>query len=158
LRFIINLQNNGIETDEKDKIIYYLAFLITVTVSCDEKQSDISHFYKESNISTAEAQRAQMEVANSRQNAITRAVEKCRPAIVGINVTEVRQVIYQDPFFDFPFADDPFFQRFREFFGGGPRKREYKVQGLGSGFIISPDGYILTNHHVAGNATKVVVQ
>jgi len=98
-----------------------------------------------------------MEVANSRQNAITRAVEKCRPAIVGINVTEVRQVVYQDPFFDFPFSDDPFFQRFREFFGGGPRKREYKVQGLGSGFIISPDGYILTNHHVAGNATKIVV-
>ncbi len=142
---------------KRTNFLILLLFLSTVTVSCDDKKSNISHLYRESNISAAEAQRAQMEVANSRQNAITRAVEKCRPAIVGINVTEVRQVVYQDPFFDFPFSDDPFFQRFREFFGGGPRKREYKVQGLGSGFIISPDGYILTNHHVAGNATKIVV-
>jgi serine protease Do len=142
---------------KRKNLVAFLLFLSTVTVSCDDSKSDISHLYRESNISAAEAQRAQMDVANSRQNAITRAVEKCRPAIVGINITEVRQVVYQDPFFDFPFADDPFFQRFREFFGGGQRKREYKVQGLGSGFIISPDGYILTNHHVAGNATKIVV-
>lgn len=138
---------------------FFIVFLLLTvgTVSCDDKKEDISHLYSESNISVTEAQKAQMDVANSRQNAITRAVEKCRPAIVGINVTEVRQVVYRDPFFNFPFADDPFFQRFREFFGGGTRKREYKVQGLGSGFIISPDGYILTNHHVAGNASKIVV-
>lgn len=53
-----------------------------------------------------------------------------------------------------PFFDDPFM---REFFGGG-RQRVEKRTGLGTGFIISEDGYICTNHHVVSGADKVVVK
>ena len=83
----------------------------------------------------------------SRQNAITRAVAKVSPAVVGINVIAVQQV---DPFSGF--FNDPFF---KPFFGG--RTYTQKVKELGSGFIISPDGYIVTNDHVAGNATEITV-
>lgn len=86
------------------------------------------------------------QISDERRNAITNVVSKVSDAIVGINVEEVREV--RNPFFDDPF--------FRQFFGDVGTQRQV-VRGLGSGFLVSSDGYILTNDHVAGNATKISV-
>ena len=89
------------------------------------------------------------EITNARRNIITETVKEVSPAVVGINVIEIQE--YRDPFSSF--FDDPFF---RQFFGDrGKRSREIKE--LGSGYIISSDGYIITNDHVAGNATRITV-
>lgn len=95
----------------------------------------------------------QQTITRSRETAITRAVDAVAPAVVSINVLEVQRVRVRDPFSNF--FNDPFFEYF---FDRRPRTLEREVQNLGSGFVISADGYIVTNEHVVGNATQIEVQ
>lgn len=76
----------------------------------------------------------------SRRNAITEAVAKVAPAVVTVQTETVQQV-----------AADPF-----ELFYGG-RSGQRTQSGIGSGFIVQPDGVIVTNAHVVAGATKISV-
>ena len=83
---------------------------------------------------------------------MVKVVEKVRPAVVNINTEKIveQQVI------------DPFDTFINQFYGGGMargnRILQTPVKNLGSGLIISPDGYIVTNQHVAGRANKLKIR
>jgi len=79
------------------------------------------------------------------------AVGKVIPAVVNINTERIVRRTYQDP-------NDAFFN---QFFGGPmrpPREMRQKLQSLGSGFLVDPAGYIITNEHVVQRAVGLKIQ
>jgi serine protease Do len=91
--------------------------------------------------------------ALERQNhAFERIAQRVTPALVNIRTTQIIKV-QQSPFFS-----DPFFRQFfGDMFGGQGIPREQREHALGSGVIVSPEGYIVTNNHVIAKASDVDV-
>jgi serine protease Do len=99
--------------------------------------------------------------AYSLQELFVQVAQKVKPAVVSISTV----YSYEVPKVEF-FFGDPFEEFFKDFFDFDyPRQRQkpklkprqYKAEGGGSGVLISPDGYILTNEHVIKSATEIKV-
>lgn len=93
---------------------------------------------------------ARSQAASDWRTAVTEVAKKAIPAVVHIEIrkkSEAPRAVLDDPFL-------------RHFFGFPdiPRKFRRELRGIGTGSFINPEGYILTNSHVVGEATDIIVQ
>jgi serine protease Do len=112
-----------------------------------QKKQD--RFWKENEL------QAQAGGGQERLMSFSGLVKKATPAVVNISFEKTVSFIPRG----MPFGqggNDPFGDFFERFFG--PMPKEYKNKGLGTGFVISEDGYIVTNNHVIEQADRIVVK
>jgi len=99
-------------------------------------------------------EKPQLELATTakRQNAIILAAKALQPSVVSISALQSRSGSAVNPL-------DEYFRNFFHFPYGSNRfgSRNKPVQNLGSGLIINPEGYIISNEHVVGGASAITV-
>ncbi len=86
------------------------------------------------------------DVSIQRANGLTRAIKIASPAVVSVNVIKVQEYYRRDPFRSPGDIFDYFFRMYPQ-----------QVRSIGSGFLVSDDGYVVTNEHVVLNATEIVI-
>jgi serine protease Do len=134
-------------------ISFFLGMLIAglIFVYFPERNSQDNFIEESSSSWTSNLHAAPVPQARPEKDFATIA-EAVAPAVVYIEAERVEKRKMRS------LLNDPFFEDFWRFFGYPPdREREYRNIARGTGFFISSDGFLITNHHIVENAERVEV-
>ena len=132
------------------KNFFGVAAAILVLLGFKFATNDTTVSLPDYNTDVTSAENRSVTTLKDLNNSIVDIAEKTNPAVVTITTQRTQEVQVMDPFAMFR---SPFGQQ-----RPGPQTREYTQRGLGSGVIVSEEGYVLTNNHVIANTDEIKVR
>lgn len=130
-----------------------------ISISLADSDTPVYNYLENGNQPPAALQQESIDFLTRFNQAMVNLSDVSKQTVVMVSTERTVRQTVGGSMFDFfgPFRNDPFFRDHPLFRDRGPQEREYQQRGLGSGVIVSEDGYILTNHHVIANADTIRV-